>query len=575
MWPPSAGIRSTRWRPNFKKQKVKIRSDAACIAERHVVKKPGFCAGLFRCKMPRNRKKNKALFWVGGGDIALNLEISSNRKYNEKSQTSWEGGKGVTENRTNRRVSMVTNERLLSVLVHSLFSAWMLAVLFEGQIFYALTDSHKIDPSAMVFGGVAAHFAGLLLCGLFIKTKKAAKRLFLCSYPFFMAISVVFFFPPSALWMVGIIAGALLAGGCVAAWAFYLKSGTPKNKRIKTAADMLILSNVLMILCNMAAIHISPHTGLAMSMLMLLGAFLLALKLPEGHDAATPVACEREKPPACITTPLLFLCLFIAVITIDAGLMYHVVNPAFAHHEWLASWYWAIPYIAALFIMKKLPRRTNRTYILYVAIAMIGLSFIAFMVLGRGAASYLVINTLMLGAFGVYDLFWWSILGEMLELHQNPAIILGIGLSANVLGVLLGGLIGSAVMSSDIHSPNPTLLALAVVCVTMVLLPPLHRHLSSLLKGHAYLSAFSELPPREQTVQVERAARFGNLSERESQVATLLLQGKTYKTIAGELTISENTVKYYVKNIYSKFGIQSRAELIHIVLKKEDASPSA
>jgi DNA-binding NarL/FixJ family response regulator len=36
--------------------------------------------------------------------------------------------------------------------------------------------------------------------------------------------------------------------------------------------------------------------------------------------------------------------------------------------------------------------------------------------------------------------------------------------------------------------------------------------------------------------------------------------------IAGELSISENTVKYYVKNIYSKYNIQSRAELIIIML---------
>lgn len=248
--------------------------------------------------------------------------------------------------------------------------------------------------------------------------------------------------------------------------------------------------------------------------------------------------------------------------------MYHVVIPAFAHLEWLTSWYWALPYITSLFIMKNLPRRINRTYILYVAIAMIGLSFVGFMGLGRGAVSYLAINTLMLGAFGVCDLFWWSILGEMLELHKNPARILGMGLSANVLGVLLGGLIGDAVTSSNIHSQNPTLLALTVVFVTLVLLPPLHKHLSFLLKGHAYLAEFSELPAQEQTGWIERAARFGNLSERESQVAFLLLQGKTYKTIAGELTISENTVKYHVKSIYSKFGIQSRAELINIIQKK-------
>lgn len=62
------------------------------------------------------------------------------------------------------------DERSLSILVISLFSAWMLAFLFEGQIFYSFADAYKIDPAVMVFGGVAAIFAGLLLCGFFIRT---------------------------------------------------------------------------------------------------------------------------------------------------------------------------------------------------------------------------------------------------------------------------------------------------------------------------------------------------------------------------------------------------------------------
>ncbi len=104
---------------------------------------------------------------------------------------------------------------------------------------------------------------------------------------------------------------------------------------------------------------------------------------------------------------------------------------------------------------------------LYVALAMIGFSFIAFVFLDRSAMSYLVVNTLMLGACGIYDLFWWSILGEMLDFCKNPATVFGIGLSANVLGVLIGGLIGNAISSAGTQAFNPTLLALAVVCVTL------------------------------------------------------------------------------------------------------------
>jgi hypothetical protein len=139
----------------------------------------------------------------------------------------------------------------------------------------------------------------------------------------------------------------------------------------------------------MAAIHLSPQTGLALSMLMLLCAFVFALKLSEDHDAAPPTSPERKENPVSITNLLVFLCLFIAIITINSGLMYQVVNPAFAHLEWLTSWYWALPYIAALFLMRNLPRRINRAYILYVAIAMIGLSFVVSWVLAAGRSATL------------------------------------------------------------------------------------------------------------------------------------------------------------------------------------------
>lgn len=463
-----------------------------------------------------------------------------------------------------------TNERILSTLVFSLFSSWMLAFLFEGQILYALAELYGMVPSGLVFRAITALAAGTLICGLLIKTKKAAKGLFLCSFIFCIAASSAFFFPPSILWTFSIVASSFMAGGCVAVWGFYFKSGTPKNERIKTAADVLIYSNVLMILLNMAAIHLSPRMGLALSMLMLLCAFLFALRLPTDGDTASPAKKEES---VSIAKPLAFLSLFIIVITINSGLMYQVINPAFAHHESLTSWYWAIPYLVALYIMRNLSRKTNRTYILYVGITMIGFSFIAFMLLDRSAPSYLVVNTLMLGACGIYDLFWWSILGEMLDLDKNPAKILGIGLSANVLGILLGGLVGNAITAAGVQSPNATLLALAVVCVTLAILPPLHKHLSILLKDHAYLTVLSEMSPAEQEKAMNSFIRLEQLTERESEIAALLLKGKTYKMISCELHVSENTVKTHVKNIYAKLKIQSRTELINIMLGQQTSPP--
>lgn len=461
------------------------------------------------------------------------------------------------------------SDRNLSVVVFSLFFSWLLAFPFEGQILYALADSFHMDPHNMVFSAITAHFAGLFLSGFVIKTLQAAKRLMVFSIVFCLLATSMFFLAPSVLWNIALISSTFLAGGCVAAWGFYLKSATPKNERIKTAADGLICSNILMIVLNMTAIHISAYTGLGLSMLFLGAGLLLALRLPAGKDRAPVTPPEQFGNTVSMIKPLAFLYLFIVIITINSGLMYQVLNPAFVHLEWLTSWYWAVPYIIALMIMRNLPRKTNRTYILYVAIAMIGFSFIAFMSLDRSAASYLLVNTLMLGACGVYDLFWWSILGEMLDYDKNPARILGVGLSANVLGVLLGGLAGNIITSVDAQNLKSSVLALSVVCVTLVILPPLHKYLSALLKDHAYLTILSEISPEDKDEAVNICINFGQLTVREREIAAMLLKGKTYKMIAGEMHLSENTVKTHVKNIYAKCRIQNRTELINLMLTEQ------
>ena len=52
------------------------------------------------------------------------------------------------------------------------------------------------------------------------------------------------------------------------------------------------------------------------------------------------------------------------------------------------------------------------------------------------------------------------------------------------------------------------------------------------------------------------------LTEREKEICTLMVEGLTNRQIADRLYISEGTVKNYISNIYDKTGIHDRVKLI-------------
>lgn len=55
----------------------------------------------------------------------------------------------------------------------------------------------------------------------------------------------------------------------------------------------------------------------------------------------------------------------------------------------------------------------------------------------------------------------------------------------------------------------------------------------------------------------------GKLSKRQARILDLIYSGLTVKEISENLSISVNTVKTHIKNIYRKFGVQSRLQLMH------------
>lgn len=52
------------------------------------------------------------------------------------------------------------------------------------------------------------------------------------------------------------------------------------------------------------------------------------------------------------------------------------------------------------------------------------------------------------------------------------------------------------------------------------------------------------------------------LSNREAEVAELVVKGLSNKEVANQLFVTEKTVKFHLTNIYKKMSVKSRAQLI-------------
>ena len=66
--------------------------------------------------------------------------------------------------------------------------------------------------------------------------------------------------------------------------------------------------------------------------------------------------------------------------------------------------------------------------------------------------------------------------------------------------------------------------------------------------------------------------QFYNLTDKENQVLGFLSEGKTYASIAEDLKVSVNTIKFHVRNIYEKLHVSTKDELINLLKNKNISS---
>ena len=116
---------------------------------------------------------------------------------------------------------------------------------------------------------------------------------------------------------------------------------------------------------------------------------------------------------------------------------------------------------------------------------------------------------------------------------------------------------------------------MALLALTMVILVVRYRHLNRrnrevtsslrLMSERLRKSENNQPKPGSVTSAQNDLPHYEKLNDRQREVLHLVLEGKSNKEIASALFISQNTVKYHVRNIYVLLEVENRTKLMAAV----------
>jgi DNA-binding CsgD family transcriptional regulator len=163
---------------------------------------------------------------------------------------------------------------------------------------------------------------------------------------------------------------------------------------------------------------------------------------------------------------------------------------------------------------------------------------------------------------------------------RRPAILAFL-IFCGGIGNILGNMTGTAI--SHFLNGNPGLfygLPVVIFVTAFTMIPLLFRSVKEEADLDNEPGTQAGPRPAEPDVQVisdrfialnDHFDKENQLTNREREIAALLVERYDYETISNRLFLSVNTIKVHIKNIYRKYDITSRKELIDFVRQKERA----
>jgi DNA-binding CsgD family transcriptional regulator len=180
------------------------------------------------------------------------------------------------------------------------------------------------------------------------------------------------------------------------------------------------------------------------------------------------------------------------------------------------------------------------------------------------------INNILAAGVTLAELTLWFVLLALASRNWLGAVsVIAWGTSLSFIGIDIGAALGRLTNISALNEPIVT--TGITVAITLMML----TYTLFFLKDFNFSTTIGGVQPDKEIVvgtvptselneRSSALATHYHLTQRESEVLTLLARGRSINYIRDELVVSRNTVKAHVKHIYLKLDVHTQQQIIDL-----------
>lgn len=392
-------------------------------------------------------------------------------------------------------------------------------------------------------------------------------------------------FLPFFIAFIGLAAGVVVVG-----WAYPYTTDVSVPVRIRVMSVIIICASIIYYLINILSNLFPINVVYFLTGIPLLSSLWFTIGLHSRKTNITLLKKQLNYPRRM----MLLICILIFGLCINGGFMYNVMYPSLSKFGNISLYFRQIPYVCTLaLVFWRFSRLKSMLFLVYIATAMMGFSFIFFALFSNNVFGYFITEISIQSSFALLDLFLWTILGNISSTNNQLFKVFGAGLFANVFAIFIGGISGDYIFSiSNNYRMMTFMFAVASIFLSILIIPFLNSYIEKDLISklnkilvHEIDFLVQKTEPIIECEQLEaRTFEKGlnkkvidfesenhlisneQLTNREKEILSYILRGNTNRIIANSIGISDNTLKTHIRNIFRKFGVSSKHELLALAL---------